>query len=477
MKCLLNYLSFEKCAQLHAPQKLTQLHRAALAAGLLAPTMAGAQAEPQQQAGPDRIPIAVPQVDESEVPSIEAGPRDVVIFDLQTGQERKYDTNFVQLWESEWLPGSLGSPDFADWVAEEPLGGTSDMNSLSEVTDTTTYPARTNVKLWLTFNGVGYEGSGTLIDSYHVLTAGHCVYDSSLGGLVDSVEVIPGYDDGYEPFGASNGVSVLTWDAWRNDTNWRYDVAVIRLDKPIGAVTGWLGYGYSSSCSSYKSKTHHNFSYPGEGGYDGLSMYYRYGDFDSCPNSDESRHLDESWGGQSGSGYYRINSSTGNRYVYSVLSHGHGDSKTDGIRLTNGKFESVQAWINAYRPDTFDLLPTDLNLERTSGDQGDSLGSFDFLIHNYGDTTFDDNIAYSIRISTNSTITTSDLLYSYVVEYGSGTEIQARDSIRRVHASDIIIPSTLSAGTYYLGVILDVPDANSGNNDSSGVEAVRFTVY
>jgi len=69
------------------------------------------------------------------------------------------------------------------------------------ITPTTSYPWSTIVKLRINWGGSNYIGSGAIIDKNHVLTAGHCVYQNSLGGWADSIKVSPAVDNGNEPYG------------------------------------------------------------------------------------------------------------------------------------------------------------------------------------------------------------------------------------------------------------------------------------
>ena len=47
-------------------------------------------------------------------------------------------------------------------------------------------------RLEVTFpNGTTGSGTGVMVDSFHALTAGHCVYDAAYGGWATSIKVIP----------------------------------------------------------------------------------------------------------------------------------------------------------------------------------------------------------------------------------------------------------------------------------------------
>lgn len=152
-------------------------------------------------------------------------------------------------------------------TSEEMLPEISGLSILSAATSDN-FPYRMNCRLRMTFPGTASTmgGSGSLIDPYHVITAGHCVYDGSLGGWANTISAIPAYDDDRSdpsPFGSANWTGgYLLWTNWTVSGNWSHDIAVIELDRPIGASTSWFGYGYSSSCSTYKSRTWYSGSYP-----------------------------------------------------------------------------------------------------------------------------------------------------------------------------------------------------------------------
>src|SRR5262249_45009929 len=70
--------------------------------------------------------------------------------------------------------------------------------------NTEDFPWSTQCKLFIHFPYGGvYVGSGTLIASKYVITAGFNVYSPSLGGWAESIEVIPGLDGFYKPFGSA----------------------------------------------------------------------------------------------------------------------------------------------------------------------------------------------------------------------------------------------------------------------------------
>ena len=75
-------------------------------------------------------------------------------------------------------------------------------------TPTTSFPFRGVVKLIIKFPktpiGIAHGCTGSLIGGKHVLTAGHCVFQSSEGGWATSIRVIPALDGEIPPFDLEN---------------------------------------------------------------------------------------------------------------------------------------------------------------------------------------------------------------------------------------------------------------------------------
>ena len=200
----------------------------------------------------------------------------------------------------------------------EPEPVLDNFSSLSYVSNTSSFPWSAQCKLYIHWGTTVYVASGVLIDSKHVLTAGHCVYDLSMG-WADWIEVIPGFDSPNRPFGNALSLSLMSFTSWTASGDFDYDMGAIELDRPVGALAGWLGFGYNSDNNFFYSNTFHNPGYPAETPYTGLYQYYWYGTYDDVLNEqvDFSSYC---YGGQSGSGSYYADANT----VYGELSHYHG---------------------------------------------------------------------------------------------------------------------------------------------------------
>jgi hypothetical protein len=99
--------------------------------------------------------------------------------------------------------------------------------------------------------------SATTASSFHLMSAGHCVYnhdplgDGSGRGAGFAAEiwawpaqtdvVDPPYDGGWTdfPYGVSKMTFMTTYNGWINNSDLNWDMSFITLDRRIGDLTGW----------------------------------------------------------------------------------------------------------------------------------------------------------------------------------------------------------------------------------------------
>lgn len=141
-------------------------------------------------------------------------------------------------------PISAGNPDV--WEDHGDVGTL--QQAYTTTKDTVDWKARHATKLFINFPNGGRTCSGALIGTKTVLTSAHCAYDASLGGLWQSILVVPGLDGTYMPFGHANAAAV-----YLSETSSSYgpnnDYAVVILDRHIGhpSMAGHLGYAWMSN--------------------------------------------------------------------------------------------------------------------------------------------------------------------------------------------------------------------------------------
>ena len=407
------------------------------------------------------VPLPFPESSES---TTTVGQGFAISYDLRTGQETLHGSTAESSAESGQTDGGLGA--ITEWLAENDVDGENlarGFTNLTRVNDPEVFPYCVNVKLFMDFNGHHYVASGVLIDSMHVLTAGHCVYshDSGEVGWANSIRVVPAYENGAKPFGEANAAELHSWTGWTSDESYSHDIGVIDLDRPVGALTGWNGYGYNTSESFFLNNTFYNPGYPAESPYTGEYMYEWHGDFDyAIPLNNQIGIWQDGYGGQSGSGAYYT--SGGSRTVYAVLSNG-GSGFENFVRLNEEKFEDIRdSFIPADVPATPDLIPLTVSAS-DSVDSGSVLGSLSYLVHNYSSNSWSGTVNVDVYLSTDDYITTSDLL---IGSHNLTRTISAKGTTTVNVSSLPTIPADVATGNYKIGIIITTPDANTSNNDT-----------
>jgi V8-like Glu-specific endopeptidase len=449
-----------------------------------------AASAPAPPAGDHALPRDDGQPDpglEEEAPPLGTPPlngtgteNQIVVYHAHTGT-----TEYLPLAPAIDMPDAASAPGHFD-PPETQLYLPNDFGSLSLITNPSDWPWRGHVKLIRTFpTGIVSECSGVLVDSKHVLTAGHCVYtftsercnppDTSC--WASSIRVIPAYANGNTPYGETNFANLWAWTAWTVDHNYDWDIAMIELDRPVGALTGWYGYGYNNTDTFFTGgNTFRSTGYPVESPYDGELMYTWSGTFDRVETYGLI-HTDYSYGGQSGSGVYRDDS---NYIVYGALSHGHDAiPETVYTRITASSFTTFQDWIAIGTPDTVDLVPLDVNVSPGTFDRGDPLSTLSYFIHNCSEAAWNGDVDLGVYLSTNDTISTYDTEIDSRSWNGS---LAAKGSIR-INASlplpsipDDICGTYPGGSDYWVGVVLNTADADTTNNDTSGWDAAAIHI-
>jgi V8-like Glu-specific endopeptidase len=186
------------------------------------------------------------------------------------------------------------------------------VDDAAAIHNTWQYPWSTQVKLFIRFpNGGYYVGSGTMIGSKYVITHQNNVYVPALGGLATSIEVVPGLDGYYKPFGSAFASYLRYY--FHGSSN----IGLLTLDRHIGNSTGWLGYGNFTD-AYVDASTGHIAGYA-TGKSAGRVLHYDFG---------ATHNVNWDWltvsslyqSGQMGAGAYLIDG-YGRRYVFGVAAN------------------------------------------------------------------------------------------------------------------------------------------------------------
>jgi len=421
------------------------------------------------------IPMPLPESSGEHEKSNNSPLGQMQVMDLSTGQvEVVPESNYPKIQGlDDWVHGEGGA--YGDFM-ESDLQGEKNFNVLSRVTDPSAGRAAKHVKLFMDFvNAAGdtlkYVGSGTLVDPYHVITCGHCVFSYNVGSKGDwakRIKVVPAYNSGEEPFGhafagEAYGTELGSWTGWTKDRNLVHDVGVITLNRPVGAIAGWRGYGNEPDCQKFLSTKWFHYGYPAASPYSGAAMFRQYGDFDHC--SGFASFDRRSYGGQSGSGAVRDD------IVWGVLSNGNNEITNDA-KISSTMLGHIRERFSIHKPDKYDLQPLAITSPATSIESGALLRKAGFLVLNYSDSGVSGSWKYTVYLSSNRNISSSDIK---LATHGFNTQLRDNGRVL-ISVPDIRIPYGMQTGTYYLGVVLDAADAKRSNNDSSGEDAFRISV-
>lgn len=397
--------------------------------------------------------------------------KDTGVLGKQDGQVFVFDMRSQKLRSPDLRPGmkpsfsSAQSQSWPDSFRSFSPPSEKVFSSLQKVNDSSSAPWRMQVKLFVTAaNGKRFSCSGTLIDAAHVVTASHCIFSRQKGGWATNVEVVPAYDAGQAIYGSALMEEALVWENWVDHQNYKDDLAIVRLDRPIGAITGWLSFGYQLDDSFFRRESFHNPGYPASGPYDGQHLYSWRGSFDYFYGKELLYHKNQAYAGQSGSTSF-VWKEGKSPVLFSVLSHGVAGSTpfTGHVRLTAKKFAEIQEYINQSRRPELDLMPLYVKTRKDAYHAGESFDDLSFVLYNLSKQSFREDLKLAVELfdeAGNAYELGQKKLESISLEKGKSQTIH-------LEGLNWSWPQNLGSGTYALAVRLLLEDDQVENNLSA----------
>jgi V8-like Glu-specific endopeptidase len=358
----------------------------------------------------------------------------------------------------------------------------------SPLVDSLVYPWNTIFKLLVRFRVGGtdyyYACSAFAAGSFHLVTAGHCVFnwDPNGDGLTgdrtwaDEIWAWAAQTDQISPkgvpdlpYGQAKMVYMRSYDRWTQLEQFDDDWGVITLDRRDGDHTGWMGRDTATAASVHFS------GYPVEIPYVPSDTLVQYSGFDvgnvlgySCCRIRLSAYI---YGGHSGGPSWRVDDATGDAFVEGIHSTSNrAGSATDTYlnpqkRADLSSFESddetarpprAEADLTEYQFDTGakDLLTTSV-----------SPGGSIEVLYNVFNSGFADSgpITVDFYLSDNDTISTNDTLIGTRMLAGLGAF-----SVTNPTAT-LTVPANQPLGTYYVGWIMSPANPEYSADDNAAV--------
>jgi glutamyl endopeptidase len=176
-------------------------------------------------------------------------------------------------------------------------------------------------------NGDEATGSGAMIDTTHVLTVAHNVYDKADGGWARTVIVTPGRSGETSPLGTYLAVRETIYTDYavnetHGGTNFNFDVALLRLNTAVVPGVGALGQAVQPD-AYFRGAPVTTSGYPGDlpaGSPLRGSVMYTASGLTTSASSHIIHYPIATASGQSGSPLY-LSNETGT-YIEGVVSYG-----------------------------------------------------------------------------------------------------------------------------------------------------------
>lgn len=189
-------------------------------------------------------------------------------------------------------------------------------------------------------NGLRVRGTGWFIGPRTVMTAGHCVHSTKLGGWVETIEVVPGMDGRRRPFGSAVSRSFRSVSGWVENQSAPHDYGCIILPENdrLGDKTGWFGFANLSD-DALENLLVNNSGYPGDKAFG--TQWFNAGRLTGTTGR-QLEYMVDTAQGQSGSPVWRFTKTAGKRHVIGI--HNYGGCANRSTRITEAVIANMRRW-------------------------------------------------------------------------------------------------------------------------------------
>lgn len=411
-------------------------------------------------------------------------PDEVVGYDIATGEIARRPAQSGVPSSTEH-PGFLGTaPDGMDpvgWSAPYDPGADAarGCSTPSANCNTHAYPARTVTKLLMRYNVGGtnyfYVGSASTVASFHLLTAGHCIYSWDPDGdgneadrrYAAEIWAWPAQTDLVNPFGpvvagepseadypwgVAKAVFLEAISTWTDSHDYNYDMGWITLDRRLGDRVGWMGAEFNTIAPTL------NFNgYPAETPYVPAGVICQYPGI-GVPTAYSSDRIDMcayTYGGHSGGPVWRFNGTS--HFIQGVNSTSDRQGYAEATRMT--AIKHIQLYTQRIPMDEMQRPPTarpelieyafdddDKDLLNNTVAQGDNI-QIRYNVYNVGFAS-SGTVTIDFYLSTNQFISTGDRLIGTVTRSSMAPNTSTRPTTM------LTVPCSTPTGTYYAGWIM-----------------------